>query len=162
MFAVSNKNPAPKITETLVSDRTDTGANLKVEVSQNGTLYYMVKSVNEPAPSYEEILKGTQVEVKAGENTIALTGLTADAAKVYVMVQNASGKASAIASVEIPASKILGDMNGDGKLDFFDFNALLKAAVNGEENSSVIGDLNGDGIVNFVDANLLQKQLTDN
>ncbi|MBS6160698.1 MAG: dockerin type I repeat-containing protein [Firmicutes bacterium] len=132
-----------------------------MNVSQEGTLYYVVRALEQPAPSYEEMLKGTQAAVKTGENTVALTELTADAAKVYVMVQNASGKSSAIASAEIPASKILGDMNGDGKLNFLDYNALLKATVNGEEISSEIGDMNGDGIVNFVDSNLLQKQLTD-
>lgn len=161
MFAVSNKNPGPKLTETLISDRTSTGASLKVNVSQKGTLYYVVRALEQPAPSYEEMLKGTQAAVKTGENTVALTELTADAAKVYVMVQNASGKSSAIASAEIPASKILGDMNGDGKVTYVDCVILSDKLLNGEEVLPVLGDMNGDGKVSYVDCVILSDELLE-
>ena len=68
------------------------------------------------------------------------------------------GGGGAIASVvTTPTSVPVGDINGDGKVDVLDFNALLVQW--GKTGASLSADLNHDGVVDIFDFNLLISHL---
>lgn len=50
------------------------------------------------------------------------------------------------------------DVNGDGRTDFLDFNALMVHW--GDAGTNIIGDMNGDGVVDFLDFNMLMVNWT--
>ena len=86
------------------------------------------------------------------------TGLTPGTLYVYrVTAFQALAQASAAMTPSV-YTFLAGDANGDGKVDFSDFN-LLVANFGKTGVGWAGGDFNGDGIVNFADFNLLASNL---
>ena len=69
-----------------------------------GTYHYIVRDVSELICDHTEVLAGTEAVMTVGENQIALTGLTDNAAKsVFLYAQGADGSNSAVTRIELPA-----------------------------------------------------------
>lgn len=69
-----------------------------------GTYHYVVRDASELVCDHTEVLAGTEAVLLAGENRIALTGLTDNSAKsVFIYAQGEDGTVSAVTRVELPA-----------------------------------------------------------
>ena len=69
-----------------------------------GTYHYVVRDASELVCDHTEVLAGTEAVLLAGENRIALTGLTDNFAKsVFIYAQGEDGTVSAVTRVELPA-----------------------------------------------------------
>ena len=69
-----------------------------------GTYHYVVRDASELVCDHTEVLAGTEAVLLAGENRIALTGLTDNSAKsVFIYAQGEDGTVSAVTRVEFPA-----------------------------------------------------------
>ena len=149
--------------EGVISDRTDDSANLNLSVNKDGTLYYVIRSSEEAAPSEEAILASElKVEVKTGAvNTIPLTGLKKGAQTVYMMLKDSNGATSLVQKAEIEAIVLLGDLNGDGVINVLDVTALAnQIAASDTAGLEEVGDINGDGTVNVLDVTALANQIS--
>ena len=149
--------------EGVISDRTDDSANLNLSVNKDGTLYYVIQSSEEAAPSEEAILASElKAEVKTGAvNTIPLTGLKKGAQTVYMMLKDSNGATSLVQKAEIEAIVLLGDLNGDGVINVLDVTALAnQIAASDTAGLEEVGDINGDGTVNVLDVTALANQIS--
>ncbi|MGO5549765.1 outer membrane protein assembly factor BamB family protein [Lachnospiraceae bacterium LCP19S3_B12] len=149
--------------EGVISDRTDDSANLNLSVNKEGTLYYVIQSSEEAAPSEEAILASElKAEVKTGAvNTIPLTGLKKGAQTVYMMLKDSNGATSLVQKAEIEAIVLLGDLNGDGVINVLDVTALAnQIAASDTAGLEEVGDINGDGTVNVLDVTALANQIS--
>lgn len=69
-----------------------------------GTYHYVVRDASELVCDHTEVLAGTEAVLLAGENRIALTGVTDNSAKsVFIYAQGEDGTVSAVTRVELPA-----------------------------------------------------------
>lgn len=69
-----------------------------------GTYHYIVRDASDLSCDHTEVLAGTEAVMTVGENQIALTGLTDNAAKsVFLYAQGADGSNSAVTRIELPA-----------------------------------------------------------
>jgi RHS repeat-associated protein len=99
-------NTAPTISATSASGVTHNSATLNFTSDESGTYYYLVYDAADPAPDAATIkaqgaavAKGTDTAV-VGANTANVTGLSASTAyKAYIIVVDASGNASAVATI---------------------------------------------------------------
>jgi chitodextrinase len=115
VLSITGVNPslpdttAPTLNEESVSDlvtAAGTTATLQFTSNEAGTYYYMVWGATTPAPNAGTVkaqgtaeAKGTAAGI-AGQNTIAVTGLTADTQyTAYIVVEDASGNLSAVLSI---------------------------------------------------------------
>ncbi|MFC5471282.1 S-layer homology domain-containing protein, partial [Cohnella suwonensis] len=97
---------APTLSLTSASATTDTTTTLNFTSDEAGTYYYVVYAAADAAPNAATIAaqgtavaKGTAAAVAAA-NTANVTGLTASTAyKAYVIVKDAAGNASGIATI---------------------------------------------------------------
>ncbi|MDR1188847.1 MAG: InlB B-repeat-containing protein, partial [Bifidobacteriaceae bacterium] len=92
-----HRDAAPPVLIDPVGEReTKATASATVTASEAGQLFYVVAPAEDPAPSPDEVKDGTRLEMTAGVNTIAITGLTSDPEyKVYVLAQDLEGLWSA-------------------------------------------------------------------
>lgn len=79
----------------------DAAATVRFTSSEAGTYYYAVVNAGAAAPTVNTTTGGTSAV--AGENTIALTNLTAGARDIYIVVKNAQGGMNEPYRVSIPA-----------------------------------------------------------
>jgi PKD repeat protein len=77
---------------------------------------------------------------------------------VTLTVIDASGKIDSLTRT-IAISSLIGDLNGDGKVDMRDIAIVAKAfnTIPGDPNWNPIADLNGDGKVNMKDISIVAK-----
>jgi hypothetical protein len=93
--------------------------------------------------------------------TITTTGLATGVAFGTTTITATQGSISGSTTMSV---KILGDVNGDGKVDCTDL-AIVKASFGkktGQPGFDPRADLNGDGVVNIIDLSIVTKQLPAN
>ena len=101
VIAISYTAPdAPTLTNGSAERTGERTAVVKFTSSQSGTYYYQV--VEKGASSNVDTSKNGSTAV-AGENTINLSNLTADARDIYIVVKNAAGAESIPYKIEIEA-----------------------------------------------------------
>ncbi|MGO5548489.1 cadherin-like beta sandwich domain-containing protein [Lachnospiraceae bacterium LCP19S3_B12] len=148
------------LAEGAVTNRKSSSADLTVSAGQAGELYYLVQAADAEAPDADRIQsEGLKTEAAAGSNRLALTGLSRDAMKVYMVLKTENDGVSAVCSADIPTSVMLGDLNEDGEVDITDVVQLLDRVAAGEAVELSIGDMNGDGEVDITDVVQLLDQV---
>ena len=153
--------PVITVDDGVISERTADSAKLNATVNKDGEIYYLIRSAEEAAPTAEEILAGDhKFAVAAGPNTADLTGLAAGKQKLYMALKDAAGETSVVYQVEIPTSRKLGDLNGDGKVTNADVSQLLDKVTAGASVELETGDLNGDGKITNADVSRLLDLVT--
>ena len=112
-ITVNTDTTAPTLSGTSASGITATGATLNFTSDEAGTYYYLVYAAADSSPSAVTIkaqgaavVKGTGAAVTAA-NTASVTGLSASTAyKAYVIVEDAAGNPSAVATIDITTNAI--------------------------------------------------------
>ena len=153
-------------------DNTDAASDVIATIADAGYL-----AVNEIYRSTESFiaaklgLDGTYLSIAIPEGK-TVESVTVDGT-VYDSVNTEGGKAFVVASdsegyvvtlsftdgtsENYNIGKVIGDTNGDFKVDIFDALGILSNIVNGIENT--IGDVTGDGKVNLIDVIRIMKML---
>ena len=99
---------------------------------------------------------------KACRGKIRLTGFEGTSAHIFVDgVCGACGEKDPNSSDE--PEVMLGDMNGDGKVNAIDANVMkriMSGNITPTKAQALAGDLTGDGVVNGMDSNMLARLLS--
>ena len=96
--------PSMVLTDTAAVRESKSTGTVTFTVPVAGTYHYIVRDVSELSCDHTEVLAGTEAVMTVGENQIALTGLTDNAAKsVFLYAQGADGSNSAVTRIELPA-----------------------------------------------------------
>lgn len=96
--------PTPVLGGASVTAREAKTARVKLNASIEGEIRYLVQKASAGAPNAATLQsKGIKLTAVEGENTLAVTGLTCDSYKVYILLKTDAGTVSAVMSVEIPA-----------------------------------------------------------
>ena len=110
MSAVKSANipaytaPSMVLTDTAAVRESKSTGTVTFTAPVAGTYHYIVRDVSELICDHTEVLAGTEAVMTVGENQIALTGLTDNAAKsVFLYAQGADGSNSAVTRIELPA-----------------------------------------------------------
>jgi len=89
------------------------------------------------------------------QGAVAATGEFGGVADFGDMTLSAAGQDAWLATIPAPASGLMGDLNGDGVVNFADLNIVLSAFGSTGVPGMTPGDANGDGVVNFADLNIV-------
>ena len=93
--------------ENAITDHTMTSANLNYTSSAAGTVYYLIQDVGAEVPDADKVMaEGKSVAVEAKEVKTALSGLTVEAKKIYLVLKT-DAAVSEVYTVELPEAKIL-------------------------------------------------------
>ena len=96
--------PSMTLTDTAAVRESKSTGTVTFTAPVAGTYHYIVRDVSELICDHTEVLAGTEAVMTVGENQIALTGLTDNAAKsVFLYAQGADGSNSAVTRIELPA-----------------------------------------------------------
>ena len=96
--------PSMTLTDTMAVRESKSTGTVTFTAPVAGTYHYIVRDVSELICGHTEVLAGTEAVMTVGENQIALTGLTDNAAKsVFLYAQGADGSNSAVTRIELPA-----------------------------------------------------------
>ena len=96
--------PSMVLTDTAAVRESKSTGTVTFTAPVAGTYHYIVRDVSELSCDHTEVLAGTEAVMTVGENQIALTGLTDNAAKsVFLCAQGADGSNSAVTRIELPA-----------------------------------------------------------
>ena len=96
--------PSMVLTDTAAVRESKSTGTVTFTAPVVGTYHYIVRDVSELICDHTEVLAGTEAVMTVGENQIALTGLTDNAAKsVFLYAQGADGSNSAVTRIELPA-----------------------------------------------------------
>lgn len=78
-----------------------------------------------------------------------------------VLLKSAYEALLAAVKAQTETTALLGDVDGNGKVDAFDAAAILKAVVDGQAIELTVGDFNADGKVDAFDAAAILKAVVD-
>ena len=96
--------PSMELTDTAAVRESKSTGMVSFTAPVAGTYHYIVRDASELICDHTEVLAGTEAVMTVGENQIALTGLTDNAAKsVFLYAQGADGSNSAVTRIELPA-----------------------------------------------------------
>lgn len=96
--------PSMTLTDTAAVRESKSTGTVTFTAPVAGTFHYIVRDVSELICDHTEVLTGTEAVMTVGENQIALTGLTDNAAKsVFLYAQGTDGSNSAVTRIELPA-----------------------------------------------------------
>lgn len=96
--------PSMTLTDTAAVRESKSTGTVTFTAPVAGTYHYIVRDASELICDHTEVLAGTEAVMTVGENQIALTGLTDNAAKsVFLYAQGADGSNSAVTRIELPA-----------------------------------------------------------
>lgn len=96
--------PSMTLTDTAAVRESKSTGTVTFTAPVAGTFHYIVRDVSELICNHTEVLTGTEAVMTVGENQIALTGLTDNAAKsVFLYAQGTDGSNSAVTRIELPA-----------------------------------------------------------
>lgn len=96
--------PSMTLTDTAAVRESKSTGTVTFTAPVAGTYHYIVRDVSELICDHTEVLTGTEAVMTVGENQIALTGMTDNAAKsVFLYAQGADGSNSAVIRIELPA-----------------------------------------------------------
>lgn len=96
--------PSMTLTDTAAVRESKSTGTVTFTAPVAGTYHYIVRDVSELICDHTEVLTGTEAVMTVGENQIALTGLTDNAAKsVFLYAQGTDGSNSAVTRIELPA-----------------------------------------------------------
>lgn len=96
--------PSMVLTDTAAVRESKSTGTVTFTAPVAGTYHYIVRDVSELICDHTEVLTGTEAVMTVGENQIALTGLTDNAAKsVFLYAQGTDGSNSAVTRIELPA-----------------------------------------------------------
>lgn len=96
--------PSMTLTDTMAVRESKSTGTVTFTAPVAGTYHYIVRDVSELICDHTEVLTGTEAVMTVGENQIALTGLTDNAAKsVFLYAQGTDGSNSAVTRIELPA-----------------------------------------------------------
>lgn len=96
--------PSMTLTDTAAVRESKSTGTATFTAPVAGTFHYIVRDVSELICDHTEVLTGTEAVMTVGENQIALTGLTDNAAKsVFLYAQGTDGSNSAVTRIELPA-----------------------------------------------------------
>lgn len=96
--------PSMTLTDTAAVRESKSTVTVTFTAPVAGTFHYIVRDVSELICDHTEVLTGTEAVMTVGENQIALTGLTDNAAKsVFLYAQGTDGSNSAVTRIELPA-----------------------------------------------------------
>lgn len=96
--------PSMTLTDTMAVRESKSTGTVTFTAPVAGTYHYIVRDVSELICDHTEVLSGTEAVMTVGENQIALTGLTDNAAKsVFLYAQGTDGSNSAVTRIELPA-----------------------------------------------------------
>ena len=115
-FFQTGTTPYPNLTDTVVNRNTEAEASIRLTSDYAGTMHYLVLDANQPAPTADEVLAGSEISLGASADILDLTGLTdGGAKKLYYITTSTtgigkdytdavkSGEMSAVRAVDIPA-----------------------------------------------------------
>lgn len=115
-FFQTGTEPHPNLEQVKVARNQVSEASISYEADYAGTLYYVLKDADDTAPTADEVLAGTELELAAGKATLDLSALADSGAKklYYVTTSNTigsksvtdatkSGEMSEVRSISIPA-----------------------------------------------------------
>ena len=115
-FFQTGTTPYPNLTDTAVNGNTEAEAAIRLASDYAGTMHYLVLDDDQPAPTANEVLAGSETTLGASAEVLDLTGLTdGGAKKLYYITTSTtgigkdyaaavkSGEMSAVKSVDIPA-----------------------------------------------------------
>lgn len=100
-LTVSSDSTAPTLTAGAVSRISDRAATVTFTSDEAGSYYYEVVDSGASSPAIDTTVAG--VSCAAGEQAISLTGLTAGAKDIYIVVKDAAGNVSQTLKIEVPA-----------------------------------------------------------
>ena len=110
MSAVKSANipayiaPSMVLTDTAAVRESKSTGTVTFTAPVAGTYHYIVRDASDLSCDHTEVLAGTEAVMTVGENQIALTGLTDNAAKsVFLYAQGTDGSNSAVTRIELPA-----------------------------------------------------------
>ena len=135
--------PYPECTITCASNYTLSGGTTCVESS----------TIHTCTPA--TVANGTVADYPSCAITCANNYTLSGGTCVYIAYSGGGGGGGGTPTT--PTSSTQGDLTGDNKVDFFDFNILM---MNWGKTGSNIADLNNDGIVDFFDFNILMMNWT--
>lgn len=96
--------PSMVLTDTAAVRESKSTGTVTFTAPVAGTYHYIMRDISELICDHTEVLAGTEAVMTVGENQIALTGLTDNAAKsVFLYAQGADGSNSAVTRIELPA-----------------------------------------------------------
>lgn len=96
--------PSMTLTDTAAVRESKSTGTVTFTAPVAGTFHYIVRDVSELICDHTEVLTGTEAVMTVGENQIALTGLTDNAAKsVFLYAQGTDGSNSTVTRIELPA-----------------------------------------------------------
>ena len=114
-FFQTGTTPYPNLTDTVVNRNTEAEASIRLTSDYAGTMHYLVLDANQPAPTADEVLAGSEISLGASAEILDLTGLTdGGAKKLYYITTSTtgigkdytdavkSGEMSAVRAVDIP------------------------------------------------------------
>ena len=96
--------PSMVLTDTAAVRESKSTGTVTFTAPIAGTYHYIMRDVSELICDHTEVLTGAEAVMTVGENQIALTGLTDNAAKsVFLYAQGTDGSNSAVTRIELPA-----------------------------------------------------------
>ena len=96
--------PSMTLTDTMAVRESKSTGTVTFTAPVAGTYHYIMRDVSELICDHTEVLTGAEAVMTVGENQIALTGLTDNAAKsVFLYAQGTDGSNSAVTRIELPA-----------------------------------------------------------
>lgn len=91
-FFQTGTEPHPNLEQTAVSRTAADAAEFRFTADYAGTMYYLVLDEDQPEPSADEVLSGTEVTLGTDETLLDLTGLSGNGAKkLYYITTSATG-----------------------------------------------------------------------
>lgn len=115
-FFKTGTTPHPNLTDTAVNRNTETDAAIRLTSDYAGTMHYLVLDADQPAPTADEVLAGSELALGTSAEILDLSGLTdGGAKKLYYITTSTtgigkdyadavkSGEMSAVRSVDIQA-----------------------------------------------------------
>lgn len=115
-FFQTGTTPYPNLTDTAVNRNTETDAVIRLTSDYAGTMHYLVLDTDQPAPTADEVLAGSEISLGTSAEILDLNGLTdGGAKKLYYITTSTtgigkdyadavkSGEMSAVRAVDIPA-----------------------------------------------------------
>lgn len=96
--------PSMTLTNTAAVRESKSTGTVSFTAPVAGTYHYIVRDASDLSCDHTDVIAGTEAVMTVGENQIALTGLTDNAAKsVFLYAQGADGSNSAVTRIELPA-----------------------------------------------------------